>query len=97
MRIRWLLFDVNDLDETLPAAWQWDVKRLVASFVLAARSNGLKDGDGQDAAIACARSYRQHIHDFAAMNVLETWYSRLDEADFLATLPADWQAMATTP
>ena len=61
--------------------------------MLAARSNGLKDGDGQDAAVACARSYREHMHDFASMNVLETWYSRLDEADFLAMLPADWQAM----
>jgi hypothetical protein len=49
-----LLFDVNDLDETLPGPWEWDVKRLAASFVLAARANGLKDGDGQDAAVACA-------------------------------------------
>jgi uncharacterized protein (DUF2252 family) len=91
---RRLLFDVNDLDETLPAPWEWDVKRLVASFVLAARANGLKDRNGHDAAVACARSYRQHMQDFAAMNVLETWYSRLDETDFLAMLPADWQTMA---
>ena len=55
---RRLIFDVNDLDETLPAPWEWDVKRLVASFVLAARANGLSDRDGRDAAIACARSYR---------------------------------------
>jgi len=55
---RRLIFDINDLDETLPAAWEWDVKRLVASFVLAARSNGLSDANGRDAAIACARSYR---------------------------------------
>ena len=91
---RRLLFDINDLDETLPAPWEWDVKRLVASFVLAARANGLSDGDGHDAAVACAHSYRSHMKDFAEMDVLEVWYSRLDEADFLALLPADWQAMA---
>jgi uncharacterized protein (DUF2252 family) len=90
---RRLLFDINDLDETLPAPWEWDVKRLVASFVLCARANGLKDADGQDAAIACAQSYRRHMHDFAGMNVLEVWYSRLDEDDFLAMLPAEWHAM----
>jgi len=56
---RRLIFDINDLDETLPAPWEWDVKRLVASFVLAARSNWLSDANGRDAAVACARSYRQ--------------------------------------
>jgi uncharacterized protein (DUF2252 family) len=53
---RRLLFDINDLDETLPAPWEWDVKRLVASFVLAARTNGLSDADGRDAAVASVRS-----------------------------------------
>jgi len=90
---RRLLVDINDLDETLPAPWEWDVKRLVASFVLAARANGLSDGDGHHAAVACAHSYRRHMHDFAEMDVLEAWYSRLDEADFLAMLPTDWQEM----
>jgi uncharacterized protein (DUF2252 family) len=84
---RRLLFDINDLDETLPAPWEWDVKRLVASFVLAARSNGLSDRDGRDAAIACARSYRKQMRNFADMDVLDTWYARLDETDFLAMLP----------
>ncbi len=51
---RRLIFDINDLDETLPAPWEWDLKRLVASFVLAARSNGLSDAAGCDAATACA-------------------------------------------
>ena len=68
---RRLIFDNNDLDETLPAPWEWDVKRLVASFVLAARSNGLSDANGRDAAVACARSYRQKMRDFAAMDVLD--------------------------
>src|SRR5271166_3489687 len=84
---RRLLFDINDLDETLPAPWEWDVKRLVASFVLAARANRLSDRDGQDAATACAGSYRRAMRDFADMDVLDTWYARLDEAAYLAMLP----------
>jgi uncharacterized protein (DUF2252 family) len=90
---RRLLFDINDLDETLPAPWEWDVKRLVASFVLAARSNGLSDSQGRDAAIACARSYRRKMRDFAEMDVLDVWYARLDDSDFTAMLPQDRKAI----
>jgi uncharacterized protein (DUF2252 family) len=90
---RRLIFDINDLDETLPAPWEWDVKRLVASFVLAARSNGLSDAQGRDAAVACARSYRRKMRDFAAMDVLDVWYARLDDTDFLAMLPQDRKAV----
>jgi uncharacterized protein (DUF2252 family) len=89
---RRLIFDINDLDETLPAPWEWDVKRLVASFVLAARANGLSDAQGRDAAIACARSYRRKMRDFTAMDVLDAWYARLDESDVLAMLPQDRKA-----
>ena len=84
---RRLIFDINDLDETLPAPWEWDVKRLVASFVLAARSNGLSDRDGRDAAVACVASYRHAMREFAAMDVLDIWYARMDDSDFLAMLP----------
>jgi len=90
---RRLIFDVNDLDETLPAPWEWDVKRLVASFVLAARSNGLSDRNGRDAAVACARSYRRQMRNFAEMDVLDIWYARFDEAEFLAMLPQDRRAI----
>jgi uncharacterized protein (DUF2252 family) len=90
---RRLLFDINDLDETLPAPWEWDVKRLVASFVRAARANGLRDADGRDAAVACARFYRSKMRDFAAMDVLDIWYARLDDSDFLAMLPEDRKAV----
>ena len=79
-----ILFDINDFDETLPAPWEWDVKRLVASFVLAARSNGLSDSDGRDAAVACARSYREHMREYAEMSPLEGWYARIGEEDFLS-------------
>jgi uncharacterized protein (DUF2252 family) len=82
-----LIFDVNDLDETLPAPWEWDVKRLAASFVLAARANGLPDSVGRDAAVTCAHSYRRTVGEFSQMDVLETWYSRLDEDAYLAMLP----------
>jgi len=87
------IFDINDLDETLPAPWEWDVKRLVASFVLASRSNGLSDKNGRDAAVACARSYRRQMRNFANMDVLDIWYARLDDRDFLAMLPRHRKAI----
>ena len=90
---RRLLFDINDLDETLPAPWEWDVKRLVASFVLAARANGLSDADGRDAAVVCAHSYRRKMRDFTAMDVLDIWYARLEDSDVLAMLPEERKAV----
>jgi hypothetical protein len=72
---------------------EWDVKRLVASFTLAARANGLSDANGRDAAVACARSYRRKMRDFTAMDVLDVWYARLDDSDFLAMLPQDRRAV----
>jgi uncharacterized protein (DUF2252 family) len=83
-----LLFDINDFDETLPAPWEWDLKRLVASFVLAARENGLGDAAGRDAAVTCARSYREHLRAFSHMHPLDIWYSRVTEQDVLSILPA---------
>jgi hypothetical protein len=91
---RRLIFDVNDLDETLPAPWEWDVKRLAASFVLAARSNGLSDANGRDAAIACARSYRRTLRDCSNQDVLQTWYARFDEKTFLQMLPPTQKVVA---
>src|SRR5215472_8688102 len=89
---RRLIFDINDLDETLPAPWEWDVKRLVASFALAARANGLSDAQGLDAAVACAASYRQKMRDFAAMDVLDVWYARIDDSGVMAMLPQKYKA-----
>jgi len=91
---RRLVFDVNDLDETLPAPWEWDVKRLVASFVMAARANGQSDDDGRGAAIACARSYRKHMRAFAGMDVMDIWYARIDDSDFLSMMTAKQRAIA---
>jgi len=92
---RRVVFDVNDLDETLPAPWEWDVKRLVASFVLAARSNGLSDAVGRDAAEACARSYRKRMRTLATMDVLQIYYASIGAEDVLAMLPPARRAMAS--
>ena len=75
---RRLVFDVNDFDETLPAPFEWDVKRLAASFVVAARDNGFKDRDARTAARMAVRSYRIEMTGYAAMRFLEVWYSRID-------------------
>ena len=81
-----IVFDINDFDETLPAPWEWDVKRLVASFVLAARANGLSGSAGRDAAVTCARSYRERLRDVAAMSPLEAWYARIGVDDFFGLI-----------
>ena len=77
---RQINFDIHDLDETLPAPWEWDLKRLAASFVMASHNNGLDKGSAEDAALACARSYREHMADFSEMRALDVWYTRLDPA-----------------
>jgi uncharacterized protein (DUF2252 family) len=81
---RRLIFDINDLDETLPAPWEWDVKRLAASFVLASRNNGFTKAEARDAALSCVRSYREHMAEYSEMSVLEVWYSRIDADEMLA-------------
>jgi uncharacterized protein (DUF2252 family) len=63
------------------------VKRLVASFVLAARNNGLSDAAGRDAAVACAASYRERLHRYAEMSPMEVWYARITHADLIETVP----------
>lgn len=72
---RRVVFDVNDLDETLPAPWEWDVKRLAASFVLASRHNGHGEVDAHDAVLSCVRSYREHMAELSQMSVLDVWYA----------------------
>ncbi len=71
---RSVIFSINDLDETLPAPWEWDLKRLAASFVVASRDNGLKDAAARDAARSCARTYRESMAEFSRMKTLELWY-----------------------
>jgi uncharacterized protein (DUF2252 family) len=75
---RRLIFDMNDFDETLPGPWEWDVKRLAASFTMACRSNGFSKSDQRDAAQGCARSYRKHMAEYADARALDVWYTALD-------------------
>ena len=87
-----VIFDINDFDETLPAPWEWDVKRLAASFILAARSLGLPAATAHEAAVACTRSYRKRLRDYAAMTPLQSWYERVTGKDLMETLPKARQA-----
>lgn len=82
-----VVFDMNDFDETLPGPWEWDVKRLVASFILAARSIGLSDARGRDAVLACSSAYRKSLRDYAQTSPLKLWYGRLTSEDFVDLLP----------
>ena len=78
---RALLFDLNDFDETLPGPWEWDVKRLAASFVVAGRDNGFDAADCRRAARASVASYRQRMTRFSEMGELEVWYTRIGEEE----------------
>lgn len=69
---------INDFDETLPAPWEWDIKRLAASFVVAGRSNGFTAAEARAAVQACVRSYRERMREFAKMGVLDLWYFSID-------------------
>jgi uncharacterized protein (DUF2252 family) len=80
---RRIIFSINDLDETLPAPWEWDVKRLAASFVVACRDNGVKDSAACDIAQACVRNYRESMARYAGMRTLELWYESLEPRDLL--------------
>jgi len=83
---RRILFAINDLDETNPAPWEWDVKRLAASFVVACRDRGLTDSVARDTAMATVRSYRQSMAEFSRMKTLELWYTALWAEDIIATI-----------
>jgi uncharacterized protein (DUF2252 family) len=85
---RRLLFDLNDFDETLPGPFEFDVKRLVASFTIAARHNGFSKSEARAITTAVARRYRQSMRDFAGMRTLDIWYASMSEdiLDTAATL-----------
>ena len=81
---RTLLFDLNDFDETLPGPFEYDVKRMAASFMIAARNNGFTTADARAATRASVESYRTAMAQFAEMRTLDIWYARLSEDDLLA-------------
>jgi len=74
-----LVFDVNDFDETLPGPFEWDIKRLVASFVLASRDRGFKCKEARTAVRAALQAYRASITELAQRGTLDIWYARIDE------------------
>src|SRR3954447_21261742 len=79
---RRLVFSVNDFDETLPGPFEWDVKRLVASFAVAGRDRGFDAGKRDAVNLAVARAYREAIRGFALMRTMDLWYTRLNVDDF---------------
>jgi uncharacterized protein (DUF2252 family) len=79
-----LSFGLNDFDETLPAPWEWDVKRLATSFVVAARTAGLDQAVGRRAAQAAVGVYREQLARYAGMRLLDVWYSRVDASTIIA-------------
>jgi uncharacterized protein (DUF2252 family) len=81
---RRVIFSINDLDETLPAPWEWDVKRLAASFLVGCRDNELSDARGKDAVMTCVRSYREAMAEFSEMKTLELWYAVMDADELVA-------------
>ncbi len=86
---RRLVFDLNDFDETLPGPWEWDVKRLVASFEIAGRERGFKRRQCSAAVLAAAASYREAMRGFSSLRNLELWYARLDIEAALARVEAE--------
>src|SRR3954454_25086953 len=88
---RRLVFSVNDFDETLPGPFEWDVKRLVASFAVAGRDRGFDAPQRRATNLAAARSYRKAMREFASMRALDLWYARVDVEE----LSARWAASAT--
>jgi len=80
---RRLLFDLNDFDETLPGPFEYDVKRMAASFTIAGRNNGFGKADIKAATLASVRAYREAMASFAEMGTLAIWYAHLDEDELM--------------
>jgi uncharacterized protein (DUF2252 family) len=86
---RHVVFDINDFDETLPGPWEWDVKRLAASFAIAGRESGFKRAERAEAVLEAARTYREAMRGFAAQGSLEVWYARLDVEAVMGEIEAE--------
>ncbi|MBB6055105.1 DUF2252 domain-containing protein [Tolumonas osonensis] len=86
---RQIIFDINDLDETLPAPWEWDLKRLTASIAVAARHIELSESEAVKAVKATACAYREQMLDYSSMRALDVWYDMITLDKFLARLPND--------
>jgi uncharacterized protein (DUF2252 family) len=90
---RTLMFDINDFDETFPGPWEWDMRRLGASFVLAARDLRFSTAIANEAVLAAASSYRERLAEFAEMGVLDTWYTQISMEAIKQRVRGDRDAM----
>jgi uncharacterized protein (DUF2252 family) len=93
---RRLVFDINDFDETLPGPWEWDLKRLAVSLVVAARDNGHSVAAQEGAVLKCVGRYREAMREFAGMTTMDVWHSRLEvETELQRQAPALDRASTT--
>jgi uncharacterized protein (DUF2252 family) len=83
---RILLFDLNDFDETVPGPFEYDVKRMAASFTIAGRNNGFSKADTRAATLASVTAYREAMAEFAQMRTMDIWYARLDEDEVMSAI-----------
>ncbi len=83
---RALLFDLNDFDETLPGPFEYDVKRMSASFTIAGRNNGFTKAEAHDVTLASVQAYREAMAEFAQMRTMDIWYAHLSEQEVMAAL-----------
>jgi uncharacterized protein (DUF2252 family) len=89
---RRLMFDINDFDETLPGPWEWDVKRLSASLVIAGRANGFGSKERASVVRAAVGSYRERMREFAGMGNLDVWYTRFEAGELQQEFAPDVDA-----
>jgi uncharacterized protein (DUF2252 family) len=93
---RRLVFDLNDFDETLPGPFEYDVKRLAASVMIAGRNNGFGKADTKAATLEAAKAYREAMAGFAAMGTMDIWYARLDEDELMRGVRSAGAEASTT-
>ena len=86
---RHVVFGLNDFDETLPGPWEWDLKRLAASLVVAGRDAGTKDGDARASAVGAVRAYRTFMWEHSLQSPLEVWYDGMDVESSIKDAPDD--------
>jgi uncharacterized protein (DUF2252 family) len=83
---RRIIFDINDFDETLPAPWEWDIKRLATSFAIAGHHNGFNKEEAHEGALRCVQSYRGRMQTYANMGVLGIWHERIDSESLIQSI-----------
>jgi uncharacterized protein (DUF2252 family) len=86
---RQMIFDINDFDETLPGPWEWDVKRLAASFEIAGRDLGFSAGDRRDIVLTAVRAYREQLREAAELGTLDSWYAHLNADEITRQISAE--------